>query len=132
MLAANRKIKGLASAQTSTNGAGSEADSVSGLGLMFHRENPDWSPDGVVVKRVKPRGPAAASGLIQEAQILKSPNFSVYKCTRALTFQNFSQGDTVLKIDGTPTSNLGAEDLAQMCMGKRGTSTATIFQKSTT
>ena len=33
-----------------------EQAGVSGLGLTFHRENPDWSPDGVVIKRVKPRG----------------------------------------------------------------------------
>ena len=105
--AANRKIKGLASAQTSAAGTGSDADSFSGLGLTFHRENPDWSPDGVVVKRVKPRGAAAASGLIQE-------------------------GDTVLKIDGTTVSGVASEDLAQMCIGKRGTSATLLVRKRST
>jgi hypothetical protein len=38
-----------------------EQAGVSGLGLTFHRENPDWSPDGVVIKRVKPRGTPAAN-----------------------------------------------------------------------
>jgi len=38
-----------------------EQAGVSGLGLTFHRENPDWSPDGVVIKRVKPRGMPAAN-----------------------------------------------------------------------
>lgn len=81
-----------------------DSGGISGLGLTFHRENPDWSPDGVVIKRVKPRGAAAASQKIQE-------------------------GDTVLKIDGADVSSIQAEDLAQMCMGKRGSTSILHIRK---
>jgi C-terminal processing protease CtpA/Prc len=80
---------------------------IVGLGLTFHRENPDWSPDGVVIKRLKPRGAAASCGKI-------------------------AQGDTVLKIDGKCVSRIPPEDLAQMCLGPHGSTTTLTVRKRTT
>ena len=71
--AEQRKKRG--DAAVAADGGLGEDGGLSGLGLTFHRENPDWSPDGVVIKRVKPRGAAAASQKIQVIACPHTPSF---------------------------------------------------------